>query len=79
MPPPDRFFDQAEFVCGSYTGEPSADISQNCMYKTNMGNLNSNEGNQLDTSVLYTRAWIQTLNLVAGVCILGSGIYFCSK
>jgi hypothetical protein len=49
------------------------------MYKNSIGNLNSNEGNQLDASDLYTRGWIQTMNLVVGVCILGSGIYFCSK
>lgn len=79
MPPPDRFFDQVEFVCDSYTGPPSFDISRNCMYKNSIGNLNSNEGNQLDASDLYTRGWIQTMNLVVGVCILGSGIYFCSK
>jgi hypothetical protein len=79
MPPPDRFFDQVEFVCDSYTGAPSPDISQNCVYKNEMANMNRNEGHQLDMSELYTRSWIQTMNLVIGVCVLGSGIYFCSK
>lgn len=50
-------------------------LKRNKQYSQEYNELRKQEGNQIDAKHLYTRSWMQTINLTIGCVVLGVFIY----
>ena len=50
-------------------------LKRNKQYSQEYNELRKQEGNQIDAKHLYTRSWMQTINLTIGCVVLGIFIY----
>ena len=50
-------------------------LKRNKQYSQEYNELRKQEGNQIDAKHLYTRSWMQTINLTIGCAVLAVFIY----
>ena len=74
----ERFFHD-EFVCdldNSYRTSPPSDIiAQNCEYRTELSELQKQEGIYEDIKHVHYRHWLQGFNLFIACAVLGIVLY----